>query len=144
MGLYIHESPRYKGSNLDKLEDILVDAQDGIRRHVKIRPGMDRLELAKTFIALVSPSLTGKTQSVFVMKRVRALYFCFQNVQSINNSQQVYQMFNNFSNMFYDLADLDMNSLSRNFTSRLQEAYQQENSITGGNRTSKTFNGIFL
>ena len=84
---------KYEGSPLEALERIILNPAENIKLCAGV-PEIDGLNLERTFIALIAPSFAGKTQSAFVMRNVRPLYFA---LDFNAGSQRIYQNFESLS-----------------------------------------------
>ena len=104
-------SPNYKNSNIYKLENLLVDRKKYVNESVSFRPVSVNTD--KSFIALVSPSLFGKTQTAFTIGRIRPLYFALE--YSEFNKQPIYDKFEDLNEALRVAAQKDFKSLKLGF-----------------------------
>lgn len=83
---------------MDTLEKVIIDPLSAIRNTLSVPSVPQDLSdnhLIKFFVALVAPSLAGKTQSAFVMNFVKPLYFSFDP----KNEYKVQYIYKNFSSL---------------------------------------------
>lgn len=95
-------------------------------------------QLKRSFIALISPSLTGKTQSAFVINSKKPLYFAFQDIKAIETIQGVYGNFQSLSNALSKMAIDDLERLNYLFKYDRYHFASSEETETETERT-KTF-----
>ena len=63
------------------------NTETNVRKYLNFHESQE-ISLDKAFIALVAPSFAGKTQSAFVMRNVRPLYFALDLLNPIIDSRQ--------------------------------------------------------
>ena len=95
------------------LEHIIEDPETNVRKYLNF-PESQEISLDKAFIALVAPSFAGKTQSAFVMRNVRPLYFALDLLNPIIDSRQsVYKNFTSLSLHLSKASENDYESIKR-------------------------------
>ena len=103
----------FENSPLEALEKIILDPKGNIKLCAGV-PNIDPLNLDEAFIALIAPSFAGKTQSAFVMRTVRPLYFSFE---IDDDSQLVYKNFKSLSShLLEDVVELDFDMIQNSST----------------------------
>ena len=99
---------KYEGTPLEALEKLILNPAENIKLCAGV-PEIDDLNLERTFIALIAPSFAGKTQSAFVMRNVRPLYFA---LDFDAGSQRVYQNFESLSKeLIENASSIDLKNL---------------------------------
>ena len=112
IGQEIRRDPDFINSPLGELEQIAKDAENYFKKEnvkEKYNLGQDSV-LRYSFVALAAPSYEGKTQSAFVFKDVRSLYF-IANTQLIREdnprTQPIYYNYKSISDALLEYAELD-------------------------------------
>jgi hypothetical protein len=113
------KDPNFKDSPIKKLEDLIKDPSnclsgDYANNFIRNPDNLPRnIEFERTFIALVAPSLCGKTQSAFAMREMSPLYFALNEsaIKPTGKSQPIYANFNSLNRMIQDLAIDDMKAI---------------------------------
>lgn len=111
--------PNFKDSPIKKLEELIEnpskcvsdDQANTFIQNPENRP--ERVEFERTFIALVAPSLCGKTQSAFAMREMLPLYFALNegSIKASGRSQPVYANFNSLNRMIKEIAIADLQAI---------------------------------
>lgn len=104
-------SPNYKKSNVFKLEQLLLNRKEYVKHSVKFKPLS--VNTRKSFVALVAPSLTGKTQAAFTIDKIRPLYFAldYSNV----SKQNIYKKFDELNFAIKEAAEEDYRTILTKF-----------------------------
>lgn len=89
----------------------MLNRREYVNNSVKFRP--NDVNIDKSFIALVAPSLTGKTQSAFTINKIRPLYFNLGDLDIEN--QPIYLKFKGLSKAVKEAAEEDLESLKSKF-----------------------------
>ena len=87
-------SPNYELSNIFNLEQLLLER----------RKFVNDANVERSFVALIAPSLTGKTQAAFTIDKIRPLYFALD--YSIAG-QEIYKQFSGLNNAIKEAAVAD-------------------------------------
>ena len=106
------QSKKYKNTNVFKLEQLLINRKTFVEKSVSYRPKDSNINTTKAFIALVAPSLTGKTQTAYTIDKIRPLYFAFDDSSS---KQAIYRKFGSLSENLKEAAEEDFKSLQVRF-----------------------------
>lgn len=106
-GRTIRNGENFNGTPLDILEKIILSPETTLKNkdYFDSPPELNEKHVEKTFIALVAPSFSGKTQSAFSMKQVRPLYFVIDSIK--DESQLVYQNFQSLSQHLIEAGKYD-------------------------------------
>lgn len=121
---------QFSSTPLGKFESIVLDPVQAFLKEKEVDnpilyPDMDdntklaystklnTLEFSSAFIAHVSPSFEGKTQSAFVLSKVRPLYFAIDQVGkgTITTTQSVYLNFESLNSAIENYAEADLVTL---------------------------------
>lgn len=102
--MIISSDPGFIGSPIEMLEKFVLDRVLYVRKYI----GSDYIHLdedtfAKLFFAIITPSMTGKTQSAFTFRSIRCLYFLLSD----KPSQLIYQNFEKLSKTFRGFVSSD-------------------------------------
>lgn len=112
IGCEIRKDPDFLGSHLDELEKMALDTEgyfqsEEIKKKHSIHP---ESLLNQSLIALAAPSFEGKTQSAFVFKDLRPLYFVANpsiKFASSDNVQLIYRNYQSISKCLLNFASED-------------------------------------
>ena len=139
VGKYIRNDPGFSGSPLHEFEKIALDAESYFENEENMKK-YKVCELSifnRPFIALAAPSFEGKTQSAFVFKSVRPLYFIadsrikttdISEIQPIYlNYQSVSKTLIKFAEEDYRLIEKDEISVKDSIFSKVSGCYLSEN-----------------
>lgn len=111
-GKSIIKDPSYKGSVLDKLDNLLVSTDDVLDNELDTLCSRLRLNTCQTFVEIAAPSLEGKTQSAFTFRKVKPLYFPIsESIDDYDDTAIPQPIYNNFRWHVCELkmcANLDM------------------------------------
>ncbi len=114
-GESIRRDGNFENSPMSALERVIIDPITTIRNVLSassVPQVLSSDHLSKFFVALVAPSLSGKTQSAFVLNSVKPLYFSFDT--PINDKvQNIYKNFSSLSKCLMNCAEKDMERLLR-------------------------------
>jgi len=112
----------FNGSPIQKLEELIKDPAkcfSGDQTYQYINNNKNLVEdicFEKTFIALVAPSLCGKTQSAFAMREMRPLYFVLNefSVREGKKAQPIYANFDSLNKMIENVGVADLRFMKEN------------------------------
>ncbi len=110
-GKMIRDDPKYRETNIGKVEAILSDFEEECDALSETK----NLIYDDTFIALAAPSTEGKTQSAFVFQDVHPLYFPISEAYPCDDalvSQYIYANFRQFVVALQEAAAVDVNSIN--------------------------------
>ncbi len=98
-----------------KVEDFILDTTSAYNREFGTEKTKD--DFSNSFVAIVAPSMEGKTQSAFSFKRIRPLYFPLTGTDpSLPSSQEIYTNFMRLSALLIRCAKKDAFELPLNVT----------------------------
>lgn len=109
VGQQIKNGPGYENSAIWNLEKFLCHGRPEVKRylgHNHFKTFDDQLR--KAFYALAAPSLEGKTQSAFVFRDVKPLYFVISTGLNTRSAQMIYNNFLALSDRLLDFARMDL------------------------------------
>jgi hypothetical protein len=123
-------SPEFKNSKLFQLEKMVESTPDFVSNDFKNtsiseqfhqdKKVNQKFDTSKAFLALVAPSMEGKTQSAFVFRSVKPLYFAFTWTKGMGSSQAsiqpIYLNYQSLSKFILELAALDLNNIKEKDT----------------------------
>ena len=110
-GVLIRSDPNYEKSPLGLLEKFVQNKAAAIKSYLGEKSILNRDEnLEKMFYAIVAPSMEGKTQSSFVFRTLRSLYFVLMqsSLSDFDSTQEIYKNFNVLSAKMRQFAILDL------------------------------------
>ena len=123
------KSPSFEGSPIQKLEQIIkepskVVLEDAFIKNQENRP--QKIAFERTFIALVAPSLCGKTQSAFAMKEMRPLYFALNedSIKENGKSQPIYANFDSLNRIICEAGSEDLQTIKAFEISKSRNTFQ--------------------
>ena len=110
--LLIRDQPGFESSIFHKLDLLLSNVDSYVRNHFESVRNNDGILINGTFIALAAPSMEGKTQSAFVFRRVKPLYFPISGLRSAGVlPQHIYKNFAHLADAFLRYASLDLEKI---------------------------------
>jgi hypothetical protein len=126
------KDPNFKDSPIKKLEDLIKDPSnclsgDYANNFIRNPDNLPRnIEFERTFIALVAPSLCGKTQSAFAMREMFPLYFALNEnaIKPTGKSQPIYANFDSLNRMIQELAIADIKAIEIIENKKLADTFE--------------------
>ncbi len=111
LGEAIATSPEREGSEAAKFEKDLVKRT---KMASKIEASQEsRFDSSTSFCAIAAPSMTGKTQLAFHLRKVKPLYFCLSTARSNPQDMTQQAIYSNFSGLSNELLDCAFADCSR-------------------------------
>ena len=96
-GVLIRSDPNYEESPLGMLEKFVLNKAAAIRSYLGVESiSKSNDPLHRMFYAMVAPSMEGKTQSSFVFRTLKSLYFVLTQSE-LSEDESVQEINKNFS-----------------------------------------------
>lgn len=105
----------FPDSVVDKLEQFILEKRPAIMRHLGENSFAESTDTLKhAFFAIVAPSYEGKTQTAFVFRKVKPLYFVLPVSAPIftRATQHIYANFNILSRMLHSMGQKDLDYIT--------------------------------
>jgi len=103
------KSAQTSNSILQQVDDLISDPQKFVNQKYGANKGLS----AKTcFIAMAAPSLTGKMQCAFSLRKVKPLYFVLSKIDD-EQCQDIYRNFKELSKALADFAEIDKTRIEK-------------------------------
>lgn len=116
----LKRDPKFHSTPMGQFESVILDPKQALLTEIqentslkesektKYKEGIDALDFSSTFIAHVSSSFEGKTQSAFILSKVRPLYFAMnQSNDEAKSVQSIYISFKSLNECISKLAHED-------------------------------------
>ncbi len=108
------EKQQFSNSNVSKIEKLLADRKPWIKEFVSAESLPSDWEKGSSFVALVTPSMTGKAQSAFTFDLVKPIYFPLDTESAeCYNPQYIYANFRSLAKQLKTCAAKDWSTLNR-------------------------------
>lgn len=110
--MLIRDQSGFESSIFHKLDLLLSNVADYVRNHFGTVENIAAVMTDGTFIALAAPSMEGKTQSAFIFRLVKPLYFPLSGLRSSGiQPQPIYKNFAHLADAILGYASLDLGKI---------------------------------
>ena len=140
--LIIRKAPNFNNSKASVLDSVLSGNSVSLRNEVEGGIYLDENSaetMVKTFFALAAPSLDGKTQTAFVLDKVRPLYFALGATGNVSYDHIIQPIYLNYSKLniaIQDLAEIDLKVLEKQPMRKELENEIKKKIISGDSQSS--------
>lgn len=121
----LKRDPKFHSTPMGQFESVILDPKQALltemqentslkeNQKIKYKEGIDALDFSSTFIAHVSSSFEGKTQSAFILSKVRPLYFAMNQYtdDEAKSVQSIYISFKSLNDCISKLAHEDQRAM---------------------------------